>query len=135
MLDYRQLFSQLTITEAESYLLKEHCPELLAVKYDDISTVDARKETVEQITECFFNQYQQYPKQSILAKLSDYLLLDYIKYANKKSCEDNQFLTDTQQRYRKKREQIMQQEHLEHFHAKQQWRLAFKKNTQEKEQC
>ena len=78
MLTFVEEFRGLSIKEAEDLLL-EFTEELLNVKAEELPETSVRVETVEDLTESFFYIYEEHCNQYILSKLTDYLLLDFIK--------------------------------------------------------
>ncbi len=134
MLTFVEEFRGLSIKEAEDLLL-EFTEELLNVKAEELPETSVRVETVEDLTESFFYIYEEHCNQYILSKLTDYLLLDFIKVTSKsKSKEENSFHTAPQANRRKKAEVPLLDNTMDHFNLRNSWNIAFKKSTKEMEE-
>lgn len=134
MLSYVAEFEQLPITEAEELLLN-HAEKLLETRLEDLPDTSVRVHEVEDLTESFFYVFEQQCNQYILSKLSDYLLLDFIKNDSKsKSKLPDSFHTKQQASNRRKAEVPLAENTMDHFNLKNSWNIAFKKSTKELEE-
>lgn len=134
MLSYAAELESLSITEAEEVLLN-YVDKLLETKLEDLSETPVRVQEVEDLTESFFSVFEQQCNQYILSKLSDYLLLDFIKNDSKaKSKQDDSFHSSSQTSNRRKAEVPLAENTMDHFNLKNSWNIAFKKSTKELEE-
>lgn len=127
------LFTDMNSSEAEEFLFKVYCPNLLKTPLDILPEISERNELVNSVTEGFYSEFNKMPSSRVLQQLSDFLLLDYIKSPNKKQSDEDMFHSDRQLRYRRDNEVKVAENVLDHFNAKKQWNFAVKRNTQEKE--
>lgn len=134
MLSYVAELESLTITEAEEVLLN-YADKLLETKLEDLPETSVRVQKVEDLTESFFCVFEKQCNQYILSKLSDYLLLDFIKNDSKaKSKQDDSFHSNSQTSNRRKAEVPLAENTMDHFNLKNSWNIAFKKSTKELEE-
>lgn len=134
MLSYVAELESLSITEAEEVLLN-YADKLLETKLEDLPETSVRVQEVEDLTESFFCVFEKQCNQYILSKLSDYLLLDFIKNDSKaKSKQDNSFHSNSQTSNRRKAEVPLAENTMDHFNLKNSWNIAFKKSTKELEE-
>lgn len=134
MLSYVAELESLTITEAEEVLLN-YVGKLLETKLEDLPETPVRVQEVEDLIESFFSVFEQQCNQYILNKLSDYLLLDFIKNDSKaKSKQDDSFHSSSQISNRRKAEVPLAENTMDHFNLKNSWNIAFKKSTKELEE-
>lgn len=134
MLSYAAELESLSITEAEELLLN-YVGKLLETKLEDLPETPVRVQEVEDLTESFFSVFEQQCNQYILNKLSDYLLLDFIKNDSKaKSKQDDSFHSSSQTSNRRKAEVPLAEDTMDHFNLKNSWNIAFKKSTKELEE-
>ncbi|WP_288393687.1 hypothetical protein [uncultured Vagococcus sp.] len=134
MLSYVAELETLSITEAEEVLLN-YADKLLEIKLEDLPETSVRVQEVEDLTESFFCVFEQQCNQYILSKLSDYLLLDFIKNDSKaKSKQDDSFHSSSQTSNRRKAEVPLAENTMDHFNLKNSWNIAFKKSTKELEE-
>ena len=80
---------------------------LLEIKRESLPLQKERNEVVEYIVESYFEYMEEYPTNTVLSMLSDFILLDYIKSVNKKRSDKNQFLTEKQKKRRERREYLL----------------------------
>lgn len=80
---------------------------LLEIKRESLPIQKERNEVVEYIVESYFEYMEEYPTNTVLSMLSDFILLDYIKSVNKKRSYKNQFLTEKQKKRRERREYLL----------------------------
>lgn len=80
---------------------------LLEIKRESLPPQKERNEVVEYIVESYFEYMEEYPTNTVLSMLSDFILLDYIKSVNKKRSDKNQFLTEKQKKRRERREYLL----------------------------
>lgn len=80
---------------------------LLEIKRESLPIQKERNEVVEYIVESYFEYMEEYPTNTVLSMLSDFILLDYIKSVNKKRSDKNQFLTEKQKKRRERREYLL----------------------------
>ena len=80
---------------------------LLEIKRESLPIQKERNEVVEYIVESYFEYMEEYPTNTVLSMLSDFILLDYIKSVNKKRSDKNQFLTEKQKKRRERREYLI----------------------------
>lgn len=80
---------------------------LLEIKRESLPPQKERNEVVECIVESYFDYMEEYPTNTVLSMLSDFILLDYIKSVNKKRSDKNQFLTEKQKKRRERREYLL----------------------------
>ena len=80
---------------------------LLEIKRESLPPQKERNEVVEYIVESYFEYMEEYPTNTVLSMLSDFILLDYIKSVNKKRSDKNQFLTEKQKKRRERREYLI----------------------------
>lgn len=80
---------------------------LLEIKRESLPPQKERNEVVEYIVESYFDYMEEYPTNTVLSMLSDFILLDYIKSVNKKRSDKNQFLTEKQKKRRERREYLL----------------------------
>lgn len=134
MLSYVAELESLSITEAEEVLLN-YADKLLETKLEDLPETSVRVQEVEDLTESFFCVFEKQCNQYILSKLSDYLLLDFIKNDSKaKSKQDDSFHSNSQTSNRRKAEVPLAENTMDHFNLKNSWNIAFKKSTKELEE-
>lgn len=98
-------YSPLEVRKAEEALTDWINSNLLSIKYEDLPTVATRNQQVTEITEAFFDHFDQYPSSSVLYLLGNYILLSYIKnkYSGKNK-EENSFHTERREKKDKIRE-------------------------------
>ena len=80
---------------------------LLEIKRESLPLQKERNKVVEYIVESYFEYMEEYPTNTVLSMLSDFILLDYIKSVNKKRSDKNQFLTEKQKKRRERREYLL----------------------------
>ena len=80
---------------------------LLEIKRESLPPQKERNKVVEYIVESYFEYMEEYPTNTVLSMLSDFILLDYIKSVNKKRSDKNQFLTEKQKKRRERREYLL----------------------------
>lgn len=80
---------------------------LLEIKRESLPIQKERNEVVEYIVESYFEYMEEYPTNTVLSMLSDFILMDYIKSVNKKRSDKNQFLTEKQKKRRERREYLL----------------------------
>lgn len=90
--------------KANTYLLETVCPALNNISLEQLPSIETRNQTVNDITEKYFELFNKFPSSYILEVLGNYLLLDYIKDRNKTKEDELQFLTPTQTKRRKYKE-------------------------------
>ena len=120
-------------TEANEFLQKDYCPELLKTSLADLPDISSRNSEVSELTESFFLLYGTNPNSRVLQQLTDYLLLDHIKDPSQTKKDTVPIMTDRQLKTRRKKESTLTSDVMDHLHAKKQFNFAIKKNTQEKE--
>lgn len=107
--------------------------ELLAVKLENLPTQDDRVKQVEQLTDSYFSQYGEHVNASTLEKLSDYLLLDYLKSQGKPAATENQFHSPVQNYRRKMREISVESAVMDYVSARDGFCIPVRRRTQELE--
>lgn len=127
---YADIFQGMQLAQAEQWSV-DYCDSLKSVCFEDIPCTEQRIQLVTNITEGFYAVFEQFPSQYILNKLSDYLLLDYIKSPNKKKTDEIQFHSPTQTKARNQKEFALNGALLDHFNAKRVWNLPQKRTTSE----
>lgn len=87
--------------------VSDYVERLLEIKRESLPPQKERNEVVEYIVESYFEYMEEYPTNTVLSMLSDFILLDYIKSVNKKRSDKNQFLTEKQKKRRERREYLL----------------------------
>lgn len=90
--------------KANTYLLETVCPALNNISLEQLPSIEKRNQTVNDITEKYFELFNNFPSSYILTLLGNYLLLDYIKDRTKGKNDELQFLTPTQEKRRYQKE-------------------------------
>lgn len=91
---------------------------LLNIPFEFIPPVEERNKIVELITEEYFRLFVEFPRQDVLSKLGDFILLDYLKNRSKSKYEENVFHSNKQIKRRLDREHMMVLETMDYFHTK-----------------
>ena len=97
---------------------------LLAIPFEYIPPVEERNGIVELITEEYFSLFNEFPSSSVLSRLGDFLLLDYIKSRTKSKYDEDIFQTQKQLKRRYSRESMMEAEKLDFFNCKKNLNLS-----------
>ena len=84
--------------------VKDLAEELCKIKREDLPPQEVINRVVECITEEYINHMEEYPDNYTLYRLSDFILLDYIKSVHKKKSDENAFHTEKQTIRRANRE-------------------------------
>ena len=84
--------------------VRELSEELCKIKREDLPPQEVINRVVECITEEYINHMEEYPDNYTLYRLSDFILLDYIKSVHKKKSDKNAFYTEKQTVRRANRE-------------------------------
>lgn len=105
-------------SQADNYLKFDLCPQLLKTPADILPDVEKRKSFVEFITEEYFRNFGEFPKDVPLSMLGDFLLLDYIKDKSKKKNDEMQFHTHSQEKRRRNKEFSALSDDLDFFQSR-----------------
>ena len=97
---------------------------LLNIPFEYIPPVEERNEIVELITEEYFSLFNEFPSSSVLSRLGDFLLLDYIKSRTKSKYDEDIFQTQKQLKRRYARETMMEAEKMDFFNCKKNLNLS-----------
>ena len=97
---------------------------LLNIPFEYIPPVEERNEIVELITEEYFSLFNEFPSSSVLSRLGDFLLLDYIKSRTKSKYDEDIFQTQKQLKRRYSRESMMEAEKMDFFNCKKNLNLS-----------
>lgn len=91
---------------------------LLSIPFEYIPPVQERNEIVEMITEEFYRMFGEFPRQDVLSKLGDFILLDYIKSRSKSKFDDNVFHTQKQTKRRMARESMTEADTMDFLNCR-----------------
>lgn len=97
---------------------------LLNIPFEYIPPVEERNGIVELITEEYYKALGEFPSSSVLSRLGDFLLLDYIKSRTKSKYDEDIFQTQKQLKRRYSRESMMEAEKLDFFNCKKNLNLS-----------
>lgn len=125
--------NQLEQKQADDMLHDFVSAELLSIKLENLPTQEDRVAHVEKITESYYVRYGEHVNQKLLAKLSDYLLLDYLR-SKKHKTDENQFHTVDQLYYRKKKEFSVEADTLSFISARNSYCMPQRRRTKEVEE-
>ena len=87
--------------------VKDLAEELCKIKREDLPPQEVINRVVECITEEYISHMEEYPDNYTLNRLSDFILLDYIKSDHKKKSDENAFHTEKQSNRRANREYLI----------------------------
>ena len=87
--------------------VRELSEELCKIKREDLPPQEVINRVVECITEEYISHMEEYPDNYTLNRLSDFILLDYIKSVHKKKSDENAFHTEKQSIRRANREYLI----------------------------
>ena len=87
--------------------VRELAEELCKIKREDLPPQEVINSVVECITEEYISHMEEYPDNYTLNRLSDFILLDYIKSVHKKKSDENAFHTEKQSNRRANREYLI----------------------------
>ena len=87
--------------------VKDLAEELCKIKREDLPPQEVINKVVECITEEYISHMEEYPDNYTLNRLSDFILLDYIKSVHKKKSDENAFHTEKQSNRRANREYLI----------------------------
>ena len=94
----KQYMEELTALPKPAYKerVKDLAEELCKIKREDLPPQEVINRVVECITEEYISHMEEYPDNYTLNRLSDFILLDYIKSVHKKKSDENAFHTEKQ---------------------------------------
>lgn len=87
--------------------VRDLAEELCKIKREDLPPQEVINRVVECITEEYISHMEEYPDNYTLNRLSDFILLDYIKSVHKKKSDENAFHTEKQSNRRANREYLI----------------------------
>ena len=87
--------------------VRDLAEELCKIKREDLPPQEVINGVVECITEEYISHMEEYPDNYTLNRLSDFILLDYIKSVHKKKSDENAFHTEKQSNRRANREYLI----------------------------
>lgn len=97
---------------------------LLKIPFDLIPDDEDRNSIVKMITEEHFTLFGSYPKNSVLNRLGDFILLQYIKDRNKSKFEPNAFHTQKQTKRRMSKEYNTEADTMDFLNCKMNMNLS-----------
>ena len=105
----KQYMEELTALPKPAYKerVRELSEELCKIKREDLPPQEVINRVVECITEEYISHMEEYPDNYTLNRLSDFILLDYIKSVHKKKSDENAFHTEKQSIRRANREYLI----------------------------
>lgn len=87
--------------------VRDLAEELCKIKREDLPPQEVINRVVECITEEYIGHMEECPDNYTLNRLSDFILLDYIKSVHKKKSDENAFHTEKQSNRRANREYLI----------------------------
>ena len=105
----KQYMEELTPLPKPAYKerVRDLAEELCKIKREDLPPQEVINGVVECITEESISHMEEYPDNYTLNRLSDFILLDYIKSVHKKKSDENAFHTEKQSNRRSSREYLI----------------------------